>query len=267
MKLNMGKVLKGLTRWGTKHTPEILHALGFAAGASALALTASGTVKAVREIDEKQPATKKDTIKIAAKYYIPAAAAATASVAFHTTAARSYIKRNAMLASWGMTLYDRLNTMEEKNIEVLGEKKSNAVADAVAVEEFNKRNYPVNNAIETGHGNALFFDGLNGQIIRSDYHYILNTLSELNVGIANAIAAERGDPNARNGHYPSLWNYEQLMGEKETDHCNDYGWYHGQLIRVHISYEKAENGEPIGIISHQSRYTPRPEFMYTHGYS
>lgn len=262
MKLNATQLLKNLTKWSTKHTPEILHALGFAAGASAIVLTATGTVKAVREIDEKQPATKKDAAKLVAKYYIPAGIAAAASVTCHTCAAREYIRRNTMLASWGTMMCDKLSRLEDKNVEVLGEKKAQKIQDEMALDQIKKTD--ITNVIETGHGNTLFLDELTGQLIRSDYHYIMDLVNKLNYGIANAIAAERGD-RSRDGAYPSIWEYERLMGERETSNANHYGWYDGKLIRITCTYDKAENGEPIGYLKHHTMYGVRPEFMYIHG--
>lgn len=260
MKLSVTGILKRLTKWSVKHEPEILQAMGLAAGATALVLTATGTVKAVREVDEKQPATKADTVKLVAKYYIPAAVAAGTSCAFHIAASRSYIKRNAMLASWGTMMYEKLNKLEDKNVEVLGDKKANEIKDSIASDEIKNRS--ITDVVETGHGHALFFDGLTGQVIRSDYNYIQTVINNLNAGIANAIAAERGD-RSKDAHYPSIWDWETLMGERETDHAHHYGWYDGSLIRVNIRYEKHESGESIGYIDHKTMWMVRPEYMFT----
>ena len=259
MKFNVGKVLKNLTKFAVKHQPEILQAMGFATGATALVLTATGTVKAVREIDEKQPATKTETAKIAAKHYIPAAGAAMVSFGFHIAASKSYIKRNTMLASYATMMYDKYNKLEEKNIEVLGDKKANEVKDHIASDEI--KHAKLTDVVETGHGHALFLDGLTGQVIRSDYGYIQKVVNDLNAGIANAIAAERGD-KSKDAHYPSVWEWETLMGERETNHANHYGWYDGTLIRVNIRYEKHESGESIGYIDHKTLWSIRPEYMY-----
>lgn len=268
MKLNFTKMLKSLTKWGVKHQPEILHALGFAAGASALVLTATGTAKAVREVDEKQPATKSETVRVAAKYYIPAGIAAGVSVGFHVAGIRSYAKINKSLAQWGMLMYDRLNKLEEKNIEVLGEKKAQKIKEDIARDEINKYEYFASDVVETGHGNFLFRDMLTGQTIRTDPHYVHKLIDRFNEAIINQKAIEMG--NSRNSikgeaYYPSLLNYEIEMGERETSNCQHYKWY--DLLRVHISYEKAQNGEPLGIIDHQTPYMVREEFMHMRGAS
>lgn len=265
MKFDLTKILKNITKWSVKHQPEILQAMGFAAGASALVLTATGTIKAVREVDEKQPATKTDTFKIAAKHYIPAAIAAGTSVAFHIGASRTYIKRNTMLASWGTMMYEKLNKLEEKNVEVLGEKKSNQVTDAVATSK-DYKNIDVSNAIETGYGHQLFVDELTGQLFRSSIEHVQSVKNNLNEGIANAIATERGDRTKKAGHYPSLWEYMIQMGERDINNSNHYGWYDGSLINFHVTYETHTNGESIGIITHKSMFMIRPEYMYTRGY-
>lgn len=269
MKVNFNKVLRNLSKWATKHQPELLQAMGFAAGASALVLTATGTVKTVREIDEKEiekPLTKKEKVAVAAKHYIPATLAAGMSVACHIGASKVYIKRNAMLASWGTMMYDKLNKLEEKNVEVLGEKKAQKIQDELAIDEMRNK-YSVNGVIETGHGNTLFYESMLGMMFRSDYHYYMSRLTELNECISNAVAAERGIKTNGPAHYISMMQYEDAQGLRQTEHCQHYGWYDGSLIRVAITWEKADNGEPIGIISHKTMYGVRPEYMFTHGYS
>lgn len=265
MRFNLTNVMKTISKWSIKHQPEILQAMGFAAGASALVLTATGTIKAVREIDEKQPATKADTVKIAAKHYIPAAIAAGTSVAFHVGSARTYIKRNIMLTNCCAMAYEKLNKLEEKNVEVLGEKKANQITDAVAMSK-DVKNMDISNAFDTGYGGQLFFDGLTGQLFRSNINHIKDVKNNLNEGIANAIATERGDRTKKAGHYPSLWDYLVQMGEKDIDHSNHYGWYDGSMIDFRVTYEEHVNGESIGIISHRSLFMVRPEYMYTRGY-
>lgn len=268
MKLNFTKMLKSLTKWGVKHQPEILHAMGFAAGASALVLTATGTVKAVREVDEKRPATKGETIRVAAKHYIPAAVAAAASMGFHIAGIRTYAIRNKAIMNWGMLMYDRLNKLEEKNVEVLGEKKANQIKESIARDEIKDYQCNYSDVIETGHGNFLFRDMLTGQTIRTDPHYVNSLIDKFNAAINNQKAIEMGqNPRkiAGDAYYPSLYNYLTEMGERETNHAMTYKWY--SLIYAHISYEKAANGEPIGIIDIKTPYMVREDYMFTHGCS
>lgn len=260
MKMNFSRMIKNLGKWAIKHQPEIMHAMGFAAGASALVLTATGTVKATKAIEVSNAETKAEKVKVGAKYYIPAATAAVTSVVFHTIGIKTYIHRNAMLASWGTMMYDKLNKLEEKNVQVLGEKKSEKIKEELALDELRKTS--ITNVKETGYGSTLFVDGLTHQVFRSDYSHIMNSINELNSGIANAIAYERGDHRRDGGHYPSLWDYERALNLDETNFANHYGWYDGKLIYVHIYYEKAENGEPIGYIDHKTLYGPRPDSYY-----
>lgn len=273
MKMNFTKMFKNLSKWAVKHQPELMHAMGFAAGASALVLTATGTVKAVREIDEKElvkPLTKKEKVTTAAKYYIPAVAAAGASVAFHTIGIKTYINRNAMLASWGTMVYDKLNKLEDKNVEMLGEKKADKIKDSIASDAI--KNADVTRVKETGHGNCLFIDSLNGQMIRSSAQYINDLINRFNRGIVNQMALERGEkvPHGEECRYPSLYNWELEMGEDETAFSTQMGWYHGQLIHAHIRYDKhEESGEPIGYIEFPAASMPRenPNRIFTYGYS
>ena len=275
MKVNFSKALKGLSKWAVRHQPELMHALGFAAGASALVLTATGTAKTVREYDErmadeeKPEPTKAEVAKIAVKNYIPAAIAATSAVVFHTMGIKSYIKRNAMLTAYAMNMYDRLTKIEEKNVEILGEKKAKEIQDAVAVEDV--KHMDLTGFKETGHGTCRFIDKWNGQKIMTSATYVHELINRYNEGILNQMAMERGEyiPAGKTCHYPSVYNWEMDMGEEVTDFGQHMGWFDGTLIHAHISYEKHESGEPIGFIQFAAASMPKinPNRLYTHGYS
>lgn len=267
MRVNFTRMLKTLSKWAVRHQPEIMHAMGFAAGASALVLTATGTVKAVKDVEEKLPETAKtvEKVKVAAKHYIPAIACATASVAFHTIGIKTYINRNAMLASWGTMMYDRLTTLENKNREVLGEKKSQQIQDAIAQDEIKK--IDPSTAIDTGHGHCLFIDELNGQLIRSSNDYIQNLVNDFNKAIVNQLALERGERPKGECYYPTVYHWETCMGERETNFNTQKGWFDGDLIRVNISYDKHESGEPVGYIHHVTMPVPHPNRIHVYGYS
>ena len=272
MRLNFSRMLKHLGKWMVRHQPELMHAMGFAAGASALVLTATGTAKAIREVDETEevkPMTKADKALVYAKHYIPAGLATVASVTFHVAGIKTYARRNAMLTSLSATMYDRLTKLEEKNMEVLGEKKATQIQDEIAKDGI--KGIDISNAKETGHGNCLFKDEYNGQIIRSSATYINDLINTMNRGIINAMAVERGErlPAQETAHYPSLYDWELAMGEDVTTFAPQMGWYNGTLIHAHISYEKHESGEPIGIITFaaKSMPLPNPNRLYTYGYS
>jgi len=262
MKVNLAKLTRNISKWGIKHTPEILHAIGFAAGASAVVLTGVGTVKAVRAYDEQQPATKKETVRVCGKYYIPAGGAMLLSFGCHCMAMRAYIKRNAMLSSWGMMAYDKLARLEEKNVEILGERKATQINDEIAKESVTK--FDPLTVVSTGHGDTLFYDQFLNVSYRSDWGFQCSVINDFNQGIAYAMAYERGERDKPPGHYPSIFDYEKAMGLPETTFCNHWGWYDGSYIRTTVTYETASNGEPIGIITHHTMPMPRPEYMHVH---
>ncbi|MBP5593956.1 MAG: hypothetical protein J6Y02_01145 [Pseudobutyrivibrio sp.] len=259
MKLNLARLTGNIAKWSVKHTPEILHALGFAAGASAIVLTATGTVKAVRAYDEQQPATKKETFRVCGKYYIPAVGAAILATTCHCAAAKAYLKRNAMLTSCCTMAYDKISRLEEKNVEILGEKKAAQINGEVAESNLSKVDF--RNIVNTGHGETLFYDEFIGQTFRSDWGYICSKINELNAGIANEIAYERGDRDTKRGRYPTIYDYEIELNLRQTNFCHHYMWCDGSLIRATVDYKTADNGEPIGIITHHTMPMVRPEYQ------
>lgn len=267
MRLNITQVFKDLTKWGIKHQPELFQALGFAAGASALVLTATGTVKAVKEVEEKQPVTKTQTAKVVAKYYIPAGMAAATSFFFHIMASKTYIRRNALLTSWGLSMYDRLQKIEESQIDILGEKKTKEIQDKVAEKEMAPYISNAQDIIDTGYGNQLFIDGTTGQMMRCSVEHVKETFNILNEQIALAIASERGDRVNKPGHYPSHEEYLDLLGGgklRKTNWCRYFGFYSTELIKYLIRYETYEpTGESVGYIDIKTMVAPRSEYIYS----
>lgn len=242
MRFNVTKSLKSLVKWGSKHSPELLHVAGFAMGATALVLTATGTVKAVRELDEKEPEKTSDKAVIVAKHLAPAGMAAAVSFAFHVMGVKKFKKMNAVLLTWGTWTADRLKKLEDKEIEILGENKAKKIQEAVDYDkgtELMQNQGAFHNIINTGYGDFLFLDHLTGQVFRSEHNAIQRQVNELNARINGSEFIEENE-------------YLEALGERRVDHGDYLGWF-DDLIRIRIDYRKAPNGEPIGHIIHSTR--------------
>ena len=119
-----------------KYSPQILTGIGIA-GMIATTITAvKATPKALQLIDEREIKENKrlsttEVIKTTWKCYVPAAVTGTLSVACLIGASSVSLKRHAALATAYTLSETALKEYQEKAVEVVGEKKEQAIRDAV----------------------------------------------------------------------------------------------------------------------------------------
>ena len=104
MNQNVTNFIKKTKRAVSKHSPEILTAIGIAGMASTVVLAVRATPKALKQIDEAkeekgEELTPVETVKVAWKPYIPAITTGVASTICLIGANSVHAKRNAALAT------------------------------------------------------------------------------------------------------------------------------------------------------------------------
>ena len=98
-------LFKSISKWTSKHSPELLTGAGIAAGVTTVVLAVKATPKALQLIEEEKHNQKTDhlkpvdTVKATWKCYIPAALTGTASVACIIGANSVNARRHAALAA------------------------------------------------------------------------------------------------------------------------------------------------------------------------
>lgn len=159
-------------------SPSILTGLSIASGVTAVILSAQGTIKAVKIVEEDGLESKTDIIKGCWKCYIPAATATVTSVACAIGSNSVNAKRNAALAGAYALSADALKTYKEKTRELIGEKKMSDIRDKIAEgQDFNTDGKTV---ILTGKGDILIKDLSSNQYIRGTMESVQAAINQAN---------------------------------------------------------------------------------------
>lgn len=221
-KFNMSAIFNDGLKAVKKYTPEILTGIGITGMVTTTVLAVRATPKALILIEEKKRAkkfegsdnpelTKIETVKAAWKCYIPAAVTGVCSIACLVGASSVNARRNAALAAAYTISETALSEYKEKVIETVGEKKEQAVRDAIAKDKVESNPVTQNNVILTDNGNTLCFDSLSGRYFKSDIEQIRRAVNNLNERLLLDT-------------YVSLNEYYDEIGLEEIHIGDQLGW-------------------------------------------
>lgn len=184
-KQTIAKALKDVPKILKKHSPELLTGIGIA-GMIAAAITAvKATPKALqlvdeREIKEGKRLTNSEIVKTTWKCYIPAAVTGVCSIGCLIGASSVNARRNAALATAYTISETALKEYKEKTVEVIGEKKEQAIRDAVAKEKLEKAQVSSREFVITGKGETPCFDPLTNSCFKTDIETLRKAENILN---------------------------------------------------------------------------------------
>ena len=168
-----------------KHSPEILTGIGIAGMIATTVSAVRATPKALqlidaREIKENRRLSNKEIVATTWKCYVPAAVTGVLSTACLVGASSANLRRNTALATAYSISETALKEYKEKAVEVVGEKKEQAIRDAVAKETLTKHPLGEREVIITGGGDILCFDPLTNRYFKSDRDRLMRAMNELN---------------------------------------------------------------------------------------
>lgn len=256
-KSNVTKFIQSVSKWTTKHSPEILTGLGVAGGITTVVLAVKATPKAIKLIEDEKKELKKDkltpveTVKAAWKPYVPVVITGVASVVCVVSANSVHVKRNAALAAAYQISTTALSEYREKVVETIGEKKERTVREKVAQERVNKKPVSTSEVIVTKKGETQFFEPLSGRYFKGDMETIKSIVNDLN---RRMIGGEQ---------YISLSEFYIEIGLPVTLVSDKIGWRVDKaLIEIDYPAVKAEDGTPCLSLD----YLTTPEYGYDHLY-
>ena len=234
-----------------KHSPEILTGVGIAGMITTTVLAVQATPKALRLIEEKKKEdhvdklTPLDTVKVAWKPYIPAAATCVLSTTCLIGASSVNSRRNAALAAAYNLSKTALADYKEKVIETIGEKKEEAIRDKVAKKKVEENTVANSSIIITDDGNTLCLETVSMRYFRSDIDKIRKVVNELNRRMLSEM-------------YISLSEFYDELDLPHTANSDELGWnIDVGLIEVSFSAQLAEKDRPCVVI----------DFLYTPEYN
>lgn len=179
------KALKDVPKILKKHSPELLTGIGIAGMIFTTVTAVKATPKAIRLVDEREiregkRLTNTEIVKTTWKCYVPAAITGVCSVGCLIGASSVNAKRNAALATAYTISETALKEYKEKAVEVVGEKKEQAIRDAVAKDKLEKAQVSTREFIITGKGETPCFDPLTNSCFKADIEMLRKAENILN---------------------------------------------------------------------------------------
>lgn len=240
------------TQFVKKHQSGILTGLGITGMFTMTIMAVSVTPKALarledikqeHEEDTDRKKYAKDVVKKVVPLYIPATIVGGVSAACLIGANKVQARRTAALATAYSLSESALRDYQEKVIETVGEKKEQAIRDAVAKDKIDKNPVSTREVILTEKGNTLCFDGISGRYFKSDIEKIRKVENELNRRMISEM-------------YISLNEFYDEIGLPRTDLGDDLGWNVDRgFIELGFSSQLTDEGTPCLAINY--RVVPR----------
>ena len=252
MKKEIAKSFLSLKTAIKKHSPEILTGIGIAGMITTTVMAVRATPKALILIEERkeeigaEKLEAMDMVKTTWACYIPAAITGTLSVACLIGASSVNARRNAALATAYTLSESALKDYQGKVIEMFGEKKNEAVKDAVAKDKVEKNPVVTREVIITEKGNTLCYDAISGRYFKSDIEKIKKAECELNRQMLDDM-------------YVSLNDFYYEIGLDSVKLGDELGWNADSgYIDLSFSSQLASDGTPCLVID----YSVAPRYDY-----
>nr|DAI74711.1 MAG TPA: hypothetical protein [Caudoviricetes sp.] len=252
MKKEIAKSFLSLKTAIKKHSPEILTGIGIAGMITTTVMAVRATPKALILIEERkeeigaEKLEAMDMVKTTWACYIPAAITGTLSVACLIGASSVNARRNAALATAYTLSESALKDYQGKVIEMFGEKKNEAVKDAVAKDKVEKNPVVTREVIITEKGNTLCYDAISGRYFKSDIEKIKKAECELNRQMLDDM-------------YVSLNDFYYEIGLDSVKLGDELGWnVDNGYIDLSFSSQLASDGTPCLVID----YSVAPRYDY-----
>lgn len=252
MKKEIAKSFLSLKTAIKKHSPEILTGIGIAGMITTTVMAVRATPKALILIEERkeeigaEKLEAMDMVRTTWACYIPAAITGTLSVACLIGASSVNARRNAALATAYTLSESALKDYQGKVIEMFGEKKNEAVKDAVAKDKVEKNPVVTREVIITEKGNTLCYDAISGRYFKSDIEKIKKAECELNRQMLDDM-------------YVSLNDFYYEIGLDSVKLGDELGWnVDSGYIDLSFSSQLASDGTPCLVID----YSVAPRYDY-----
>lgn len=249
------KALKGVQKFTSEHSPEILAGFGIAGMLTVTVLAVSATPKALRLIEKAKEEkgvdelTKAETVKAAWKPYIPAAITCVLSTGCLIGSVNVSARRNAALATAYQLSSTALSEYKEKVVETIGEKKEKDIREKIAQDKVDRKPVNTSEVIVAGVGGVLFLEPVSMRYFTSDIETIRRVVNNLNYRLTTGME-----------EYISLSEFYDEIGLSHTATSDDVGWNLGRdgQIEVSLPPATADDGKPCLVLDY--RVAPRWDF-------
>lgn len=245
--MKVSKMIKNFKYQLGKHSPEILTGIGIAGMITTTIMAVKATPKALDLLEEVKNETNGEDKKIVGKtivtkvapVYIPATITGCFSIACLIGASSVNVKRNAALATAYSLSESALKEYQTKVVETIGEKKEQAVRDAIAKDTINKNPVTNTEVFITTKGDTLCYDSISGRYFTSDIEKLRKIENELNRKLMSEM-------------YISLNELYYEIGLRCTDQGNELGFnIDDGLIDFQFSAQITDDNRPCIVIGYR----------------
>lgn len=257
-KADVLKLVKVVKSGVERKAPEILTGIGIAGMATTIILAVKATPKAMELIEQREleiaerddtdirNLTAIETVKTAWKPYVPALLTGLGSTACLIGGISVSARRTAALATAYKISETALSEYKEKMIEVVGEKKAQAIKEKIDGEKLEKDPVSKREVIITEKGNTLCYDMLSGRYFKSDIEKIKKAVNEINRQLTYDF-------------YVSLNEFYDELGLPDTKLGGELGWnLDDGLVEPSFSSQIADDGTPCIVLD----YNVAPRYNY-----
>lgn len=251
-------ILKPAQKVIADNSAAILTGVGVVGTITTAVLTARGTVKAVRALDEYNavavvqnedssvppaeltPMAKAMTFGV---YYLPAISSGITTITAILFSYKISSKQSAAFAAAYGISERAFQEYKDKVVEKIGEKKENTIVEAVAQDRVNANPLNEKEVIIVGAGDVLCFEELTGRYFKSTIEAIKAAENKINHEVINT-------------GYSSLGAFYDELGLPATALGDQLGWNMDNLLDVSYSATFAADGVPCISIAFKSDPIP-----------
>lgn len=235
---NFNSIIKSVGAAASKHSPELLTALGIANMLAGVVFAVRATPKAIdiikaEEGEKGKPLTKPEIVAAAWKPYIPTAIFCVAgAICFVASTAVSRNRCAALTAAYTLS-ETALREYSEEVKAAVGEKKEQEIHTKVMQKKIDKAPVNENDIIIAGEERTLCYDAFAGRYFYSDRIKIDKAVNELNRMILS-------------DDFASLNDFYDLVGLESTKLGDMLGWSGRNATNIDARYSShlASNGQP-----------------------
>lgn len=248
----MTNPIKYVKPFMTKHEPELLMGMGISGLVFATFWGIKSTFKASKVINNykdtygKTKVTPTEFIKLTWKLYLPVMISTAVSVPCIIASNRVSTKRYTALATAYTISETALQEYQDKTKEMVGEKESQKITEAVSKDKIDKTYTGTNQIIMTGNGDTLFYEPLSGRYFKSNWNEIQKKANELN---SEAMYNLSG--------ITTLNDWFDKLGLEPTDIGDHIGWNlaYGttSMIGISMSAHVTKDNIPCGAIQYDKQ--------------
>ena len=256
--MNMSTITSFGKKFGAqvvKNSPTILSVLAAVGSVTTTVLAVQATPHAMKAIEENQPKTFLDKVKVAGKYYIPTVGMGATTLACIFASNKISLHRAAIMSSLYAMSDEKMKEYQEKVIEKIGPKKEESIRDDIAKNHVDRTFDPnsqfLMNPME---GKVRCLDSWNGRYFYADKQMIRTAENDI-------------CEQLRNDWYVSLNEFYYALvdagaifqnGIEAVKKGDEIGWNADEPLKIRYSSHLCVDGVPCLVME----FDTEPKFRF-----